>query len=301
MNIGILSFYNTGKRDGDAIMLKKAAIALGHKSSILRHKSTQLVFDKQNPRVLHRGKKTSRYDVLIPRASRVSNNDLEAAVVKQFQLMGIPLFNSYSSIVRSKNKLRTLQILDHLDIPIPRTVVVRKMEYLSDAIKKVGGLPVIIKTPYGSLGSGVAIVETKRSLYSALDIIWGSSDIILIQEYIKASKGKDIRALVVGGKVVAAMERKARKGDFRSNIGQGGVGRVITLSNEEKKLAVEASNALKLQYSGVDLIKDTDHTMIMEVNCNPGLKGISEVSPVDVPTEIIKGAISFAKKFKPEI
>lgn len=298
MKIGILSFYPSRKRDKEALMLKKAAIALGHKAVVFRHTNAQLVFDQNHPRVLYRGKKLPSYDVIIPRASKVNNNDLESAIIKQFELMGVPVFNSFSSIVRAKNKLRTLQVLDHLDISIPRTVVVRKMEYINEAIDKVGGVPVIVKTPYGSLGSGVAIVESKRSLYSALDIIWGSSDLILIQEYIKASKGKDIRVIVVNDKVVAAMERRARKGDFRSNIGQGGSGRMVDLSEEEKEISIQATKALKLQYAGVDLIKDKDHTMVMEVNCNPGLKGISEVSPVDIPTEIIKGAVEFASQSK---
>lgn len=298
MFIGVLSFYDPSKRDVEALMIKKAAVALGHKAKVFRHTHAQLIFDKENPRVLYRGKKFPSYDLVIPRASKTSNNDLEAAIVKQIQLMGVPVFNQYSSIVRAKNKLRTMQILDHVGLPIPRTVIVRRMEYLNEAIEKVGGLPVIVKTPYGSLGNGVAIVETKRSLASALDIIWGASNIILIQEYVKESKGKDIRAFVVNGKVVAAMERKAHKGDFRSNIGQGGSGSPIKLTEAEKELAVRATQALRLQYAGVDLIKSNSHTMIMEVNCNPGLKGITEATGQNVAGEIVKGAIAFAQEFE---
>ncbi|MDD4351936.1 MAG: RimK family alpha-L-glutamate ligase [Candidatus Gracilibacteria bacterium] len=298
MYIGVMSFYEPNKRDTEALMIKKAAIAMGHKSIVFRHSNCQLVFDNHHPRVLYKGKKFPQFDVVIPRSSKVSNNDLEASVIKQLQLMEIPVLNSYSAIVRSKNKLRTLQILDHLQIPIPKTAVVRRMEYLKDAIAKVGGLPVIIKTPFGSLGSGVAIVESMRSLYSALDIIWGTSNIILIQEYIKESKGKDIRAFVINGKVVAAMERKARKGDFRSNIGQGGTGRKVTLTKDEEKLAINATKALELNYSGVDIIRNNSHAMIMEVNCNPGLKGIIEATKINIPQELVKGAIAFTKKYK---
>lgn len=305
MKIGILIFNTCRSIRGRFIsknerLLKEAAERKGHVCKIIRAEKCQLYFaNDKRPRVMMNHKKVSDYDVIIPRTS-MFNVNLEAALIKQFELMGVPLINRYYPIIQAKDKLRTLQILTHHKIPVPKTIVVRRFEYLDKAIKKVGGCPVILKTPYGSFGKGVAIVESRRALISGMDLIWRDSrhSIMLIQEYVAEAEGKDIRVFVVGGKILTAMEREAADGDFRSNLKAGGEGRVVKLGLKERKLALEAAEALKLQVAGVDLLQSKRGPVIMEVNCNPGLEGITEVTGVDVAGEIIKYAVNFAKEKK---
>jgi ribosomal protein S6--L-glutamate ligase len=256
-----------------------------------------LYFHGRKSEILYNSKKIKGCDVLIPRISIVANVDLEISIVKQFQMMDIPVLNEYLPIARAKNKLRTLQILTSKSILVPRTVVVRKLDYIDEAIKLIGGYPVILKTPFGSYGSGVVIVESRRSLYSALDIIWRSagSNIILIQEYVAEAEGSDFRAFVIGDRVVASMQRTAATGDFRSNLHLGGAASAVVLTQEEEKLAVRATEVLGLQISGVDILRSANGPMIMEVNANPGFTGLSGVSGVNVAKEMIDFAVKFAK------
>lgn len=303
MKIGILTFdtydsIRSRRLYPAARFLKEAAEKRGHVCKVLRVEKSQLYFAKdKRPRVLYHYKRLSGYDVIITRPSISHDVALETAIVKQFELMGLPVINEYSPINLAKNKLRTLQILTHYNIPVPKTIVVRRFEYLDKAIKKLGDFPIILKTPYGSFGRGVAIVESKRALISALDILWRDPkhNVLLIQEYVSEAEGKDIRVFIVGGKVVASMERTAAIGDFRSNLHRGGNGREIKLTLKEKKMALEATKVLKLHISGVDILRSKRGPMIMEVNCNPGLEGITEVTGVDVAGAIIKYAVNFAK------
>ncbi len=257
----------------------------------------QLYFHGRKSEILYNNKKIIGCDILIPRVSVVSNVDLEISIVKQFQMMDIPVLNEYLPIARAKNKLRTMQILTSKSIPVPRTVVVRKLDYIDEAINLIGGYPAILKTPFGSYGSGVVIVESRRSLYSALDIIWRSagSNIILIQEYVAEADGSDYRAFVVGDRVVAAMQRTAKAGDFRSNLHLGGAASRVKLTEEEEKLAVRATEALGLQISGVDILRSANGPMIMEVNSNPGFTGLAGISKVNVAKAIVDYSIAFAK------
>ena len=302
MKIGLLSFnrissLRTRRLSKNDKLVKEAAERLGHVCKVLRIDKCQLYFaDDKRPRVMYNNKKFSGYDVIIPRPVRLDVN-LEATIIKQFELMGVPLTNKYFPITVAKNKLRTLQMMAHHKIPIPKTIVVRRFEYLDKAIMKVGGFPIILKTPYGSLGKGVAIVESKRALISALDILWQDPQhhILLIQEYVAESEGKDIRVFIVGGKIIAAMERSAAAGDFRSNLSSGGAGKVAKLTAKEKKLALAAAETLKLGVSGVDILRSKRGPVIMEVNCNPGLEGITEVTGVDVAGAVIRYAVNLAR------
>ena len=281
-------------------MLKEAVLKAGHKPQVIRHDRCQFVYDRKTPRVLYNSKKFPNVDVIIPRLSALKNVEIKASIIKQIQLMGIPVINEFLPSVRAKNKLRTLQILSHKGIGIPKTVVVRKLEYLDDALKRIGKMPVILKTPVGSLGVGVAIVESKRSLVSALDIFWKGfdDDTILIQEYIRESEGKDIRVFIVGDKIVASMQRKARRGEFRSNIHRGGTGRKVNLTMYEKKLALSAARALKLDVAGVDLLEKKGGAVVMEVNCNPGFEGIFGTTDINVAEEIVEYAVKKVENIK---
>lgn len=302
MKIGLLVFspgtaVRSKKVKPDISMLREAALKLGHEVSIIKFERCQMLYDRRGARVLYNGKKFPKFDVIIPRPGSSGSNLLKVSLVKQLEMMRIPVVNRFLPTVNAKNKLRTLQILAHKGIPIPRTVVVRRLEYIDVALRKIGKMPVILKTSHGSLGVGVAIVESRRSLVSALDIFWEKiqDDVILIQEYIRESEGKDIRVFIVGGKIVAAMKRVARKGEFRSNIHLGGVGQIINLTQYERKLALGAARALKLDVAGVDLLEKNGGAVVMEVNCNPGFEGIVTATGINVAEEMVKYAVLIAK------
>jgi len=278
----------------EELRLVKAARELGHQARIIRVSRCQLVYDGDHPSVLHEGKAFPKFDVIIPRVSVLKNVELHTAILKQFELMGIPVVNRSRPINRAKNKLHTMQVLNHHGIGVPKTIVLRSQKYLDWAIKQVGGFPVIMKTPFGSYGSGVVIAESKRALASSLDALWTAYEIniALIQEYIKESKGRDIRLFVVGRKVVATMMRAASKGEFRSNIELGGAGEKIEVTPEEAENAIRATEVLGLEVSGVDLVRSNKGPLILEVNANPGFKKLEEVTGRDVARAIVEYAVS---------
>lgn len=274
-------------------LIMEAAKARGHDIKRFRVDKCQMYYSNGEMKVLYGGKKFPELDVMLPRPSILGNLDIELTLNKHFLLTGVAIVNGYMPILRAKNKIRTLQILSHKGIQVPTTVVLRRLEYIDDAIKRVGGLPVIVKTPVGSFGKGVVIVESRRSLLSALDILWTQDQwkILLIQEYVGEAQGKDIRAFVVGDRVVAAMERTAAEGDFRSNLHAGGEGQPAILSPEETKIALDSAAALNLEIAGVDILRTKRGPVIMELNSNPGLEGITEVTGIDVAGAIIDYAI----------
>jgi ribosomal protein S6--L-glutamate ligase len=305
LRVGILDFSGTyasstdavSDRSGQVYLLRKAIRARGHIPVTYKVEKCQMFFHGRKSEILYDNRKIRSCDVLIPKVAATTAIDLEVSIVKQFQMMNVPVVNGYLPIARAKNKLRTLQILTKYGVPVPRSIIVRKLEYIDKAIEKVNGYPVILKTPFGSWGTGVVLLESRRSLYSALDIIWKNleSNIILIQAYVAEAGGSDYRAFVLGDRVVAAMKRTARPGDFRSNISIGGSGVNIVLTDEEQKLAVKASKLLGLKMSGVDILRSKNGPLIMELNANPGFLGLSRVSGVDIADEIVKYAVSLVK------
>ncbi|MBU1446149.1 RimK family alpha-L-glutamate ligase [Patescibacteria group bacterium] len=303
MIIGILHFSNRPKLNSHKLstnlkLLRDSIKAMGHKPKIIRNDKCQLHYTSQLTEVLYNGKPFPKVDVIIPRFDIIEDVALSATIVDQLKIQGIPVIQEYKSLVRAKNKLRTLQFMTRDGIPVPNTIVVKRFEYLDIAIQKIGGFPIIIKTPFGSLGKGVAIVESRRALNSSFDMLLMSPQFsyILIQEYVEEAGGKDIRIFVVDGKVVAAMERASASGDFRSNLAQGGNGVVAKLSKREEEIAIAAAESLRLKIAGVDVLRSKHGPVIMEVNCNPGLKGITEVTGIDVAGEIVKYAVKYAKK-----
>jgi len=306
LRIGILDFSGTFARSPDAVsdrsgqvqLLREAIKAQGHVPVIYRVEKCQMFFHGRKAEILYNNKKIKSCDVMIPKVSASSAVDLEVSILKQFQLMNVPVLNGFLPIMRAKNKLRTLQILTKHNIPVPRSIVVRKLDFIDEALKKVNGYPVILKTAFGSWGKGVVLLESRRSLYSALDMIWTKteSNNILIQAYVAESKGSDYRAFVIGDKVVAAMKRTAKPGDFRSNISIGGSGEKVRLTDEEERLAVKATKVLGLKMCGVDILRSKTGPLIMELNANPGFLGISKVTGIDIAGEIVKYAVSLARK-----
>ncbi|MFH1284070.1 MAG: RimK family alpha-L-glutamate ligase [Candidatus Peregrinibacteria bacterium] len=294
MKIGILSFRALNKMAAkEELKLKKVASDMGHVSRIFRASRFQMVYDKQSPWLLYDGKKFPKYDVIITRPSVLRNVDLHIALIEQMELMGVQLFNRYESILKTKNKIKTMQILDHYGIPIPKTVVIHRPEDLKQAVKLVGDFPLILKQPFGSYGVGVTIVESMRALQSIL--IW-DDPIYLLQQYVKYSKGKDIRVFVINGKVAGTMMRSARKGEFRSNIELGGKGAPVTISEEEKTIAIRAVQALDLQYGGVDIMRGKDGPVILEVNSNPGFKALEDSTGADITRDLVEYAVEYAQR-----
>ena len=293
LKIGILSFRSIEKKreNEDVIKLRDAALELGHSVRIFRNSNFQFSFDPDQPNLFYKNKKFSLPDVMIIRPSVLENVDMEISTVKQLQLMGVPVVNHYLPIVRAKNKVRTLQILQHEGIPIPRTVVVHNLEYIDKAVEKLGSFPLIMKAPQGSLGVGVSIIESMRSLRSVVELIAGlKNNLIIIQEYVKEARGKDIRVFIVGGKIIAAMERQAKRGEFRSNFYQGGSVSIASLSDEEKKIALKATKVIGLHVAGVDIIRTSEGPKILEVNANPGLKGITQATNQNIAADIVRFA-----------
>jgi len=299
MRIGVLSYYHVGRRVSlEESRLKQEGQILAATVRIFRAANCQLVFDSGGPSILHQGKRFPHLDVLIPRMTVLKHVELQSALLKQFQLSGVPVVNGFRPINRAKNKLNTMQILSHHGIPVPKTIVIRRMSQLDFAVKYLGGLPVILKSPFGSYGSGVVIADTKRSLTSSLGAIFGGQEmsIVLLQQFIRESKGKDIRVFVVGGKVTAAMMRQAAFGEFRSNIELGGAGEKVEITPDEASVALRAASVLGLEIAGVDIVRSDFGPLVLEVNGNPGFKKLEEVTGANVARAIIEHALSRAGK-----
>jgi len=299
MKIGILSYRSLGKRASEEeLQMQRYARSKGYKSRIFRVKRFQMVYDQDSPWLLYDGKPFPKYDVIITRPSILRNVDLHVALIEQMQLAGMLLFNTAESILMAKNKIKTMQILDHYGIPIPKTVFVRRPEDLPQSTKLVGGFPVIVKQPVGSFGQGVTIVESMRGLKSAL--LW-NQPMYLIQQYVKYSKGKDIRVFVVNGKVVGAMMRSAQKGEFRSNIELGGVGEAVEITEEEASIALRSIQALDLHYGGVDIMRSKRGPLVLEVNSNPGFKALEEATGNNIAGHIVDFAVDFANRHRQHV
>ncbi|MFA6917672.1 MAG: RimK family alpha-L-glutamate ligase [Candidatus Gracilibacteria bacterium] len=294
MKIGILSYRSLDKMASEEeIRMKREAKARGHVSRIFRAAKFQMVYDQASPWFFYNGKPMKKYDVIITRPSVIRDVDLSIALIEQMEMAGIPLFNSYQSILKAKNKIKTVQILDHYGIPIPKTVVLHRSADVAQATKLVGGFPVIVKSPFGSFGNGVTIMESMRALNSFL--VW-DKPLYLLQEYVKYAKGKDMRIFVVNGKVIGGMMRSAKKGEFRSNIELGGVGAPVELTPEEISIAVRSVQALDLNYGGVDVMRSKNGPVVLEVNSNPGFKALEVSTGVNVAGAIVDYAIEFAER-----
>lgn len=296
MKVGVLSFRSLNKRASEEELgLKRTAKKMGHVSRIFRASRFQMIYDKESPWLFYDGKPFPKYDVVITRPSILRNVDLHIALIEQMELMGILLFNTYESILKTKNKIKTMQILDHYGIPIPKTAILHRPEDLKQAVDLVGGFPLIVKQPFGSCGSGVTIVESMRALNSFL--LW-DQPMYLLQQYVKYSKGKDIRIFVINGSVAGSMMRSAKKGEFRSNIELGGRGTAVEITDEEAVIALRSVQALDLNYGGVDIMRGKEGPVVLEVNSNPGFKTLEDATGVDIAKALVEYAIEFAERHR---
>ena len=208
--------------------------------------------------------------------------------------MGVPVLNAAVPIARSRDKLRALQLLSRFGIDIPRTVMCRYRDEVEGAVRMVGGLPCIIKLIQGTQGVGVMIANTEAEVSGMLDTLWTLGQEILLQELVAESRGRDVRALVVGDRAVAAMRRTARAGEFRSNIHRGGVAEAVTLDREYAEAAVKAARVMGLEVAGVDMLEARTGPKIMEVNSSPGFEGLEAATGVDIATLYVQHAVEYA-------
>jgi len=294
MNIAILSrdpkLYSTAR-------LKEAGEARGHKVEIINHMKCVLMVEKKNPMVLYNGRKLDYFDAVIPRIG-ASVTFFGAAVVRQFEMMKVFTAVESQALIRSRDKLRSLQILSRAGLGLPKTVF---MDYSKDAegiVESVGGAPVIIKLLEGTQGLGVVLAENKKAAQSVIEAFHGVHARIIVQEFIKEAKGADIRAFVVDGEVVGAMKRQARNGEFRSNLHRGGYAEVVKLTRTERATAISAAKKMGLGVAGVDMLPSTRGPLIIEVNSSPGLEGIEGATKVDIAGKIIKYLEKNASKKK---
>ncbi len=282
-----LAILSCGPNSYSTKRLKEAALLRGHKVKVLDTLKFAIDLQRGIPDLYFRQKPLSDYDAVLPRIG-ASITYYGTAVVRQFQEMDVFCANTAHGITNSRDKLRSLQILSRHHIGIPRTTFVRDKKDVLAAIERVGGAPVVIKLIEGTQGIGVLLAETVNAAESIIELLQSQKQNVLIQKFVAESKGKDIRAFVVGGRVVAAMRRVAQGQEFRSNVHRGGVAEAIDLPPEYAETAVRAAQILGLQIAGVDMLESKSGPQIMEVNSSPGLEGIETATGLDVAGAVIE-------------
>ena len=291
MRIALLS---RNRRLYSSRRLIEAAEARGHEVRVIDVLRCYMNIVSANPSVHLEGEPLTGFDAVIPRIG-ASVTAYGTAVIRQFEMMGVyPLIESVA-LARSRDKLRALQLLSRKGIGLPVTGFANKPGDSRDLIKMVGGAPLVIKLLEGTQGIGVVLAETDNAAESVIEAFMGLKANILVQEFIEEAGGSDIRCLVVGGKVVAAMRRQAPEGEFRSNLHRGGSASLVKISPEERATAVAAAKILGLSVAGVDLLRSSRGPLVMEVNSSPGLEGIETASGKDVATIIIENLEKHAK------
>jgi len=294
--VGILSrrrsLYTTRR-------LVESALKLGHETRVLNPLHCFLVLSQRAPEIYYRGleARVSDLDVVLPRIG-ASITEHGLAVVNQFDMMGVPLVNNSQPIARSRDKLRSLQLLARAGIDIPKTVMVSDPSQIHRALEIVGGPPAILKVVKGTQGIGVILAETEQAALTVLETFWNLGMNILVQEFIEESEGRDIRALVVGDRVVTAMRRQASVGEFRSNVHRGGTGTVVDLPESYRRVALEAMRVMELQLGGGDMLESETGPKVVEINSSPGFEGLERWTGVDIASAIIEYAVSFARAQK---
>ena len=284
MKIAILSrnskLYSTRR-------LVEAAQARGHEIDVIDTLHCYMDITSNKPTVRYHGQELPKYDAVIPRIG-ASVTFYGTAVVRQFEMMGTFIVNESVAISRSRDKLRSMQLLSRKGVGLPRTGFASKPDNIKDLIKNVGGAPVVIKLLEGTQGIGVVLAETTKSAEAIIEAFMGLKANILVQEFIKEAGGADIRCLVVGGRVIAAMKRQGAEGEFRSNLHRGGSAVLVKLTKEERATAVMSAKVMGLGMCGVDILRAERGPVVMEVNSSPGLEGIETATNKDVAGMIIE-------------
>ncbi|MCX4187676.1 30S ribosomal protein S6--L-glutamate ligase [Methylophaga sp. OBS4] len=294
MKIAILSrnpkLYSTSR-------LVEAAEARGHEVRVLDVLRCYMNITSLKPEVHYKGENLTGFDAVIPRIG-ASVTFYGTAVLRQFEMMSVYPLNESVAISRSRDKLRALQLLSRKGIGLPVTGFAHRPDDVDDLIKMVGGAPLVIKLLEGTQGIGVVLAETEKASESVIEAFMGMKANILVQEFIKEAGGADIRCLVVGDKVVAAMKRQSKEGEFRSNLHRGGSANLIRITPAERATAVRAAKTMGLNVCGVDLLRSNHGPVVMEVNSSPGLEGIEKATGKDIANMLIEFIEKNAKEGK---
>jgi ribosomal protein S6--L-glutamate ligase len=267
--------------------LVAAAEERGHTVQIIDVLRAYMNIASHKPTIHYKGQPLEGFDAVIPRIG-ASVTFYGASVLRQFEMMGVYPLNESVAITRSRDKLRSLQLLSRKGIGLPVTGFANKPDDIKDVIQMVGGAPLVVKLLEGTQGIGVVLAETQKAAESVIEGFMGVKANILVQEYIKEAGGSDIRCFVIGSKVVAAMQRNAAPGEFRSNLHRGGSSSLIRITPEERSTAVRAAGIMGLNVAGVDLLRSNHGPVIMEVNSSPGLEGIEKATGKDIAGLIIE-------------
>lgn len=283
MHIVVLSrnakLYSTNR-------LVEAIEEAGHKATVLDHLKCDIVSEKDNPCIYYRGTKVTDVDAIIPRIG-ASVTFYGSAVVRQFEMMKVFTAVESQALVRSRDKLRSLQILARAGVGMPKTVFTNYSTEVKKIIDSVGGTPLIIKLLEGTQGVGVVLAPTQKAAESMIQAFHSMKARVIVQEFVDEAKGEDIRAFVVDGKVVGAMKRKGKEGEFRSNIHRGGSTELIKLTAEQRKAALVATRSMGLSVAGVDMLESKRGPLVLEVNSSPGLEGIEKATQKNIAGKII--------------
>lgn len=284
MNIKIISrnsnLYSTRR-------LMEAARKRDHTIEVIDPLKCNLIIEKKRPSIFYKSNMLEGTDAVIPRIG-ASVTFFGTAVVRQFEMMGVFTTTESQALVRSRDKLRSLQILSRARLGMPKTVFTNYSKNVGEVIDHVGGAPLIIKLLEGTQGLGVVLAETKNAAESVIEAFNGLQARVIIQEFIKEAGGADIRVLVVDGHVVGAMKRQGKEGEFRSNLHRGGTASIIELTDEEENAAIKAAKVMGLGVAGVDLLQSSRGPLILEVNSSPGLEGIERATGKDIAKTIIR-------------
>jgi ribosomal protein S6--L-glutamate ligase len=267
--------------------LKEVALARGHEVQIVDYGKCYMAVEKGNPVVYYKGEKLENIDVIIPRIAQ-SYTRYGSAVVRQFEMQGVYTTTTSIAIVRSRDKLRAYQLLAKAGVGVPKTVFARDTADFEEVIELAGGAPVIIKVARGTHGNGVVLAETRKAAKAVMQAFFVEGVNFLVQEFVEESAGTDIRAVVVGGRVVASIKRQSLDDDFRSNTHQGGVGKAVKLTDDEEKTAIKAAKAMGLPICGVDMMQSARGPLVLEVNSSASIKTPETVTNRDVATKIIE-------------
>ena len=292
MKILILS---KGPKNYTTRRLREVAEDRGHEVRVVNYAKCYMTVEKGNPVVYYKGEKLTGIDAIIPRIGH-SYTKYGSAVVRQFESQGIFSVASSIAIVRSRDKLRSYQILAKAGVGVPKTVFARETADFEEVIELAGGTPVIIKVARGTHGNGVVLAETKKAAQAVMQAFFVEGVSFLVQEFVEESAGTDIRALVVGGRVVASIKRQSLDDDFRSNTHQGGVGKATKLTEAEERTAIKAAKAMGLPICGVDMMRSDKGPLVLEVNSSASLKTPESVTKRDVATKIIEYIENNAKQ-----
>ena len=269
--------------------LVEAVKARGHEAQVIDPLRCYMNIATHRPGIFYKGKALGPFDIVVPRIG-ASITFYGTAVLRQFEMMGVYPLNESVAISRARDKLRSMQLLSRKGIGLPVTAFAHSPDDVEHVISMVGGAPLVIKLLEGTQGIGVVLAETPKAAESVIEAFYGLKANILVQEYMREAGGADMRCFVIGDKVVAAMKRQAKEGEFRSNLHRGGEGSKVKLTPEERSTAVRAARAIGLNVAGVDILRSNHGPVVMEVNSTPGLEGIEEVTGVDIAGLIVQFA-----------